>query len=63
MSAPIFEKMKELAPSLDRALDSPIQLRVKPEVSEPDPEVEKIFAVIGDCWRDLVRRSQHEGRN
>jgi hypothetical protein len=53
----LFEKVKEIAPSLDRALDSPIQLRTKPEVSpEPDPEMERVFRVIGDGWRGLIRK-------
>jgi hypothetical protein len=56
--APILEKVKELAPSLDRALDSPIQLRTKPEVAKPDPELERIFSVIGDGWRGPVRKPQ-----
>ena len=55
--APIFEHVNELAPALDRALDTPIQLRTKPEAKpEPDPEMEKVFRVIGDGWRDLFRQ-------
>jgi hypothetical protein len=33
------------------------------EKPEPDPELEKVFSIIGDGWRDLVRKPQHGDEN
>ena len=61
--AKVFEHFRaSLVPALDSVLSKSLGdiLTAKPEVRQLDSELEKVFPVIGDGWRNLVKPTERK---
>jgi hypothetical protein len=60
----VFEYFRgTLAPVLESLLSKSLGHILTEVAPQPDADLEKVFGVIGDGWRNLVRKPQHGDRN